>query len=83
MTGFGLALVSILGLAIGIWLGLPGRNRQSADDIEREMDKGGGRRRRTKRIFTPMAWLQRKVDAKPKRGSSGRRGFKLESPDDR
>lgn len=79
-----LAVVALIGLAYGLWLGLPGRDRQTPEDIDRAMEKGGSTRRRTKRIFTPMAWLQRKVDARPSRGrGSRRRGFKLESPDDR
>jgi hypothetical protein len=86
MTGLGLALTVLLGLAIGIWLGLPGRDRQSAEDIEREMEKGGGkRRRRDKRSVNPLAWMQRKTQSKPSRDrrSSARKGFKLESPEDR
>ena len=81
-----LAIVAIVGLALGIWLGLPGRERPSIDDIERAMDKGGGtaRRRRSKRSINPFAWVQRKADPKPSRSRpSGRRGFKLESPDER
>lgn len=79
-----LVVVGLLGLAIGIWLGMPGRDRPTVDDIERAMDSGGGRRRRTKRIFTPMAWLQRKADAKSSRTRTpGRRGFSIERPDER
>lgn len=75
---------ALIALGYGIWLGLPGRFSQSADDIEKVMAAGGARRRKTKRVFTPMAWLQRKVDA---RGSIDRRrrdpGFKMKAPDDR
>jgi hypothetical protein len=81
-----LAILGILGLAIGVWLGLPGRDRPSVEDIERAMDKGGGgsRRRRSKRAINPLAWVQRKAQAKPsRRRPSGRRGFSLESPDER
>jgi len=77
-----IAIVSIVGLAVGVWLGMPGSDRQSAEDIEKAMEAGGGRRRRTKRMFTPMAWMKRKVDVKPSQGS-GRRGFNLESPDEK
>jgi hypothetical protein len=73
--------VALLGLAWGLWLGLPGRESQSADDIEKAMESGGGtkRRRRKKRSLNPLAWIQRKAKAKPSQG----RGFKLKSPDDR
>lgn len=79
---------AIVGLMIGMWMGMPGRYTQSADEIDKIMEAGGARRRRTKRIFTPMAWVQRHVSAKSsasrgRRESRGRRsGFKLESPDD-
>jgi hypothetical protein len=82
-----LAILGILGLAIGIWLGMPGRDRPSIEDIERAMDKGGSgsRRRLSKRSINPFAWLRRKADTKPSRSRRrvGRRGFKLEAPDDR
>lgn len=68
-------------LVLGIWLGLPGRYTQTADEIEEAMARGGGRRRRAKRVFTPLAWAQRRASAKSPRRTGG--GFKLESPDDR
>lgn len=76
----------ILALGFGIWLGLPGRYDQSPDDIDRIMTQGGGRRRKTKRMFTPLAWFQRKANARTERGArrgAGRRGFNLERPEDR
>lgn len=83
-----LILTGVVGLGIGIWLGMPGRYRQSAEDIERIMESGGSRRRRARRIFTPLAWMQRKVSARSapsrdRRSGRGRSGFKLESPEDR
>jgi hypothetical protein len=82
-----LAIVGIVGLAAGIWLGLPGRERQSIEDIERAMDKGGGagRKRLSKRAVNPLAWMQRKAQAKPSRNrrTARRGGFQLESPKDR
>jgi hypothetical protein len=82
-----LILVALAGLGIGIWLGLPGRYTQSADEIEDLMESGGGRPRRVKRTFTPLAWMQRKAGAKSspsrqRRGSRTRSGFSLEAPDD-
>ena len=81
-----LILTGVVGLAIGIWLGLPGRYTQDVEEIEQIMDSGGGRRRKTKRAFTPMAWIQRRTDAsvtKDRRRRTGRSGFSLESPKDR
>lgn len=81
-----LAIVAFVGLALGLWLGLPGRDRQSLDDIERSMDKGGhtSHRRRNKRSVNPFAWMQRKADPRPTRSrKSGRQGFRLESPDEK
>ena len=88
MTMLFLVLTGVVGLAVGIWLGMPGRYTQTHEDIEQIMESGGARRRRAKRIFTPLAWMQRQIstsgpsaDRRRKRGS--RSGFKLESPEDR
>ena len=89
MTVFLLVATGVVGLAIGIWLGLPGRYSQTPEDIEQIMDSGGRRRRRTKRIFTPLAWMQRQISASTpsserRRGrGGGRSGFTIESPEDR
>lgn len=76
----------VLALGFGIWLGLPGRYDQTPEDIEQIMASGGGRRRRTKTMFTPLAWLQRKVSARSGRSArrtGSQRGFRVQSPDDR
>jgi hypothetical protein len=85
-----LFVTALLGLGLGIWLGMPGRYTQSVEDIEDAMEAGSGRRRRAKRLFTPMAWMQRNASAKSKpsrdrrKSRSARRGgFQLESPDER
>ena len=81
-----MVLGAIVALGVGVWLGLPGRYTQTADDIEEVMASGGARRRKVRTVFTPLAWMQRKVDV---RGSRDRRkgrggpGFRLEAPDDR
>lgn len=87
MTLFLYVVGGVLALGFGIWLGLPGRYQQTPEEIEKLMAEGGRRRRKTKRVFTPLAWLQRKVNVRTERGARrtgrGRRGFNLESPDDR
>jgi hypothetical protein len=76
---------ALLALAVGVWLGMPGRYDQSADDIEQIMASGTTRRRKTKRAFTPMAWVQRQVGSSRthRRGGRQRGNFKLDTPDDR
>ena len=74
-------LGGVAALGLGIWLGLPGRYERDLDEIDRVMDEGGGRRKKVKRHFTPMAWMKRNVSVNtPSR--SGRR-FTVENPDDR
>jgi hypothetical protein len=46
------------------------------------MERGGGRRRKVKRVFTPLAWIQRRASARTSQRPE-RKGFRLESPDDR
>lgn len=78
---------ALLALALGIWLGIPGRYTQSIDEIEQVMASGGARRRKVKRRFTPLAWLQRNPSARVARDrkSEGNRpgSFRLEPPEDR
>lgn len=84
---------ALVALAIGIWLGMPGRYSQRLEDIERVMESGGGpRRKRSKRSLSPFAWMQRRGSANASRRSRAartarrgprRRGFELESPGDR
>ena len=74
-----LALVALLA---GVWMGLPGRYTQTPEDIDAIMESGGSRRRKVRRVFTPLAWMQRKASARTDRRPQ-RRGFSLESPEDR
>jgi hypothetical protein len=85
-----LVVTALVGLAVGVWLGMPGRYTQTPDEIEKIMESGGTRRRKTRRVFTPLAWMQRRASAKSgpsrdRRRARGRRrsGFSLESPDER
>ena len=82
-----LILTAVVGLGIGLWLGLPGRYTQTVDEIAQIMESGEVRRRKPRRRFTPLAWMQRKASAKggpsrQRRSGRGRSGFKLEVPDD-
>jgi hypothetical protein len=75
-------LGAIAALALGIWLGLPGRSRQRAEDLEETMEHGGwGRRHREKRSLSPLAWIQRNPRVEGTRARH-MRGFRVESPDD-
>ena len=75
-------VAAILALALGVWLGLPGRYDQTPDDIERGMEWGTGRAYKVKRHFTPLAWVQRQLKARGQR-QRPRRSFQMESPDER
>jgi hypothetical protein len=75
-------VAAVLALALGVWLGLPGRYDQTPDDIERDMEWGTGRAYKVKRHFTPLAWVQRQLKARGQR-SRPRRSFQMESPDER
>ena len=88
MTAVYLILTALIGLGIGVWLGMPGRYTQTSDEIENIMETGVGRRGRRKKVFTPLAWMQRRASAKDtasrgRREGRGRGGFKIESPDQR
>lgn len=88
MTAVSLIFTGLIGLGIGVWLGMPGRYTQTSDEIENIMETGVGRRGRRRQVFTPLAWMKRRVSAKDTasrgRRQSGRRGgFKLDAPDDR
>ena len=74
----------LLAFALGIWFGLPGRYSQTAEEIEESMARGPGRRKKVKRHFTPMAWLQRhvKVSTSREAGSRRARGLRVELPDE-
>jgi hypothetical protein len=74
-------LGAVAAVALGVWLGLPGRYEADLEEIERTMESGVGRTRKVKRRFTPFAWMQRNPKARSG-GAQRRRGFSLESPDD-
>lgn len=71
---------AVVALAVGVWLGLPGRYSQSVDDIEKAMESGGGPSRTVRRAFTPLAWLMRNATVSTPRRN---RRFKVEPPRDR
>jgi hypothetical protein len=82
-------LGALAALALGVWLGLPGRYERDShyEDIERAMDSPEGRSKKVKRAFTPLAWVQRKMDVgssrRNRRKQESRRGFRMENPEDR
>ena len=77
-------LLKILGglvaLAIGIWLGLPGSDQPTADDIDKVLDQPGRRRRRVTRHKMPMDWFRSSKRA-PDRLSRDR--FRVVDPEER
>ena len=73
-----MVLGGVAALALGIWLGLPGRYDRSQEEVDRALEKGKSRRSWTKRHFTPLDLLR-----KEKRGSERRRvhrPFKTAAP---
>lgn len=62
-------LGGLVALLLGIWLGLPGRYEQSASEIEKVMSRGGSRRNRVKRAFTPLDWFRRDERGSERRAS--------------
>jgi len=81
-----MVLGALLALGYGVWLGMPGKYTQSVEDIEKVMDAGGGRRRKVKKVFTPIAWMQRRADPRGSidlRKGRGGSGFRIDKPEDR
>lgn len=78
-------LGGLLAFLLGVWFGLPGRYAQTSQDIEELMARGPGRRRRVRRHFRGIEWLQRRLSTRGSRRASGgrSRGFRMELPDDR
>jgi hypothetical protein len=74
-------LGGILALALGIWLGLPGRYTQTPDEIEKAMERGGARRNTVRRRFTPLDWLRKETKGSDRRRH--RRPFRTAAPDER
>lgn len=62
-------LGGVAALLLGVWLGLPGRYEQSASEIEKVMSRGGSRRNRVKRAFTPLDWFRRDERGSERRAS--------------
>jgi hypothetical protein len=74
-------LLGIAAVALGIWLGLPGRYTQSVDEIEKAMERGGARRNTVKRHFTPLDWFRKEQKGSDRRRQ--RRHFRTAAPEDR
>lgn len=75
-------LIGVAAVALGIWLGLPGRFEQSTEEIEQLMARGGSKRRKVKRHFTPLDWWRKDERASDRRRAESRRHFRTAVPDD-
>jgi len=69
-------LLGVVALAVGIWLGLPGRFEQSTDEIELLMSRGGSKRRKVKRHFIAIDRFRKDERASDRRREEGRRRFR-------
>ena len=76
-------LGGVAALALGIWLGLPGRYQRDEDEIARLLGRPGGTRRRVKRSFTPLDWLRNDRRGSDRRRDASRRRFRTAAPDRR
>jgi len=77
-------LGGVLALGVGLYMGGAGQYRPDHDEIEQALSEGG-MSRRTKRHFTPLAWLRQSHERsshirRRTRGASTRR-FDLIAPD--
>ena len=75
-------LGGVLALGLGVYLGLAGRYRPDFEELDEALGPGG-RTRKVKRVFTPLAWLrgmQERPSHARRRGGSDRR-FDLIVPD--
>ena len=71
-------LGGIVALVFGLWLGSAGAYRQRPEEIDRVMERGGGRRYRVKRRFVALDYLRPKQRQSERRAQSGsRRVFDL------
>ncbi|MBW3533864.1 MAG: hypothetical protein KY453_01390 [Gemmatimonadetes bacterium] len=72
-------LGGVLALALGVWLGLPGRYEQDEEELERLLQRPGGVHRRAKRHFTPLDWYRNETKGSDRRRAETRR-FKTAAP---
>lgn len=69
-------LLGVAALAIGIWLGLPGRFEQSSEELEQLMARGGSKRRKVKRHFIAIDRFRKDELASDRRRAENRRRFR-------
>lgn len=74
-------LLGLAALALGIWLGLPGRYVQTPDELNKAMERGGARRNTVKRHFTPLDWFRKEQKGSHRRRQ--RRHFRTAAPEDK
>lgn len=67
-------LGAVAALALGIWLGLPGRYERDLDEIDRALDEDGIGRARATRHFLVVDWFFRGLKRSQKK-PQGRRHF--------
>jgi hypothetical protein len=68
-------LGGLLALAVGLWLGKPGRYERPQAEVDQALGRSGPRHY-TKRSFTPLDLLRKKTRASNRAGT-----FQLEDPD--
>ncbi|HSG47517.1 MAG TPA: hypothetical protein VLA43_06895 [Longimicrobiales bacterium] len=73
-------VIGLAAVAVGIWLGLPGKYEQTPEEIEKAMDRGGARRNQVKRVFTPLDWLRKDKRGSQRRAEMQRRRFHTAAP---
>ena len=78
-----LVLAGLAAVALGFWLGLPGKYEQTPDEIEKAMDRGGARRNQVKKVFTPLDWFRKDKRGSQRRIDAGRRRFRTAAPETR
>lgn len=82
LLAFLLILGCVLALALGIWLGMPGRYSQTPEEMEQLMERGGRLRSRTvQRHFTPLDWWRKDRRASERRIEENRRRFRTATPE--
>ena len=73
-------LGGVLALALGVWLGLPGRYEQDQEEIDRLLGRPSGSPRRAKRHFMYLDWLRNDKRGSDRRRAQANRRFRTAAP---